>query len=425
VKDKARFEPNAKVGGQSSLLVDTLAADAPEQPFPLERRYRRRVLPIIALFVVSLIVLTALAVRQTIREVHLEFAARRVTEITAEMSRKTPADWAAVLASTADTERRQQIAAMLMETAAERGLPRLKIYDPTRQALFSTDVTRYNEFYVPVVSGDGTLTLVFELYEPVGYLNAILARALVLPTVVPGLLLIGMVLTLSILIRRAQASIDLRSARVRELSDRLQSFMSSSAVGAVRAAPAGSDMPLKRIEVSLLYSDVRSFTEYAETTSPEEVVAFLNHIMTLQIECVAHYGGDVDKLIGDALLARFEGAEKENRAVSAALDIQAAVERGSLPQGLGIGVFTGSAILGPVGPQVRRDYTVIGDSVNIAARLCAEARLGEIICDAATLDRGEAIEKFGPISKVRLKGRKQLIDVRRMARVTPRRKVDS
>jgi class 3 adenylate cyclase len=379
----------------------------------------------------------------------LEFAARRVTEIIAEMSRKAPSDWATLLALPTVTQERQRISAMLLETAVERGLPRFKIYNQTGRVLFSTepnevggmeknaalataieehegvllahqeaDGTRYNEFYVPHISGGDAGTLVFELYEPAGYLSAILARALVLPTVVPGLLLMGMVFTLSVLIHRAQISIDLRSARVRELSDRLQSFMSTSAVGAVRAAPTGSDMPLKRVEVSLLYSDVRSFTEYAETTSPEEVVTFLNRLMTLQIECVGRYGGDVDKLIGDALLARFEGAEKETRAVSAAIDIQAAVGRSSLPQGLGIGVFTGPAILGPVGPQVRRDYTVIGDSVNIAARLCTEAKLGEIVCDAVTVNRGGVVEKFGPISKVRLKGRRQAIDIRRKERTT-------
>ncbi len=103
--------------------------------------------------------------------------------------------------------------------------------------------------------------------------------------------------------------------------------------------------------------------------------------MTLQIECVARHGGDVDKLIGDALLARFEGEAKESRAIAAARDIQSAVEAAGLPRGVGIGVYTGQAISGPIGPEARRDYTVIGDSVNIAARLCAAAARGEIVAD--------------------------------------------
>jgi hypothetical protein len=169
------------------------------------------------------------------------------------------------------------------------------------------DGTRFNEFYIPVDGPGGAVALAMELYEPAGYLSAILARALVLPVLVPGLLLVSLVFVLGYLIRRAQAGIDLRAALVRELGARLESFMSSSAVGAVRATPHGGTVPLKRIEVSLLYSDVRRFTDFSENAPPEEVVGFLNRVMSLQIECVARHRGDVDKLIGDALLARFEG----------------------------------------------------------------------------------------------------------------------
>jgi class 3 adenylate cyclase len=445
---QSNCQTQADAAGLRPLIAED--ADAPERPFPLARYYRRLVLPIIALFVLSLIVLTALAVRQTVREGHLEFAARRVAEISDEVGRKASAKWGAMLAAGGDAGQQERIAALLMEAVAERDLPRLKIYSPGGLTLFSTELgdvgtveknaaltaaieehervllphreadgKHYNEFYIPVEGDSGAVALVFELYEPAGYLSAILARALVLPTLVPGLLLVGLVLVLGHLIRRAQASIDLRAARVRELSTRIESFMSLSAIGAVRAAPAGSGVPLKRIGVSLLYSDVRRFTEYSEATSPEDVVAYLNRIMTLQIECVARHGGDVDKLIGDALLARFEGAEKESRAIAAALDIQAVVERSGLPRGIGIGVFTGPAILGPIGPETRRDYTVIGDSVNIAARLCAEAQRGEIVCDAATLERGgpgNAPNVFGLVEKVQVKGREKPIDIRRMAR---------
>jgi len=224
-----------------------------------------------------------------------------------------------------------------------------------------------------------------------------------------------LVVVLSYLIRRAQVSIDLRAARVRELSARLESFMSSSAVGAVRAAPAGTEVPLRRIEVSLLYSDVRRFTGYSETAAPEVVVAFLNRIMALQIECVGRHGGDVDKLIGDALMARFEGAEKESRAIAAARDIQAVVEGSRLPRGVGIGVYTGPAISGPIGPEARRDYTVIGDSVNIAARLCAAAGQGEIVSDVATLERSGMAAHFGVAERIQVKGREKAIEIRRMA----------
>jgi hypothetical protein len=82
-----------------------------------------------------------------------------------------------------------------------------------------------------------------------------MARTLILPVLVPSVLLGGLVLLLSYLIKRAQRGIDLRAARVRELSARLESLVSSSAVGAVRSAPYGGELPLRRIEVSLLYTD--------------------------------------------------------------------------------------------------------------------------------------------------------------------------
>ena len=342
---------------------------------------------------------------------------------------------------------RTTVVEALREAAAERGLPQLKVYSPAGEALFSTeadeigtietntalaaavherervlvshreaDGTRFNEFYIPVATSSRPVALVFELYEPAGYLAAILARALVLPTLVPGLLLLGLVLVLGYLIRQTQAAINLRAARVRELSARLESFVSASAVGAVRASAPGGVMPLKQLEVSLVYSDVRSFTEYSEIAPPQDVVAFLNRIMTLQIECVARNGGDVDKLIGDALLARFAGAEKEKRAVAAALEMQAAVEGTSPPRGIGIGVFTGTAILGPIGPKERRDYTVIGDLVNIVARLCSEAGRGEVVCDAATLEKATSIGGFEPAEKVNVRGRENPIVIRRARR---------
>jgi adenylate cyclase len=452
--DSTRSDASARLGrprnwcAPTTFLgnIDKTDAAAPEKPFPLQRDYRRRVLPLLALFVLSLVILTALAVRQTVRDIHLEFAARHVAEIAEAVERMRPEEWEALLAGTADPEQRQRVQTSLKESVVERSLSQLKVYISGGEAVFSTDPAeigvveenaaltaafeeqerglvphleadgrRYNEFYIPMPNGDGAVPLVFEIYEPAGYLRAILLRALIVPTLVPSALLGGLVFMLSYLIRRAQAGIDFRAARVRELSLRLESFISSSAVGALRSAPVGGDLPLKRIEVSILYSDVRNFTAYSESASPEEVVAFLNRVATLQIECISRQNGDVDKLIGDAVLARFEGPDKERRAVAAALDIQAAVQRAKLPRGVGIGVFTGPAISGAIGPEARRDYTVIGDSVNVAARLCAEARRGEIVCDTLTTERSGLPGPIGAAQHIHVKGREKPIDIRRIS----------
>ena len=114
----------------------TAGPDAAERPFPLAQRYRRRVLPLMALFVVSLVLLTAVSVRQAVRDIHLEFAARQVDEIAAEVAAKAPAAWKALFAGTADADHRARVALRLAEAASERGLSQLKVYLPTGEAVF-------------------------------------------------------------------------------------------------------------------------------------------------------------------------------------------------------------------------------------------------------------------------------------------------
>src|SRR5205085_12094643 len=91
------------------------------------------------LFVASLIALTGLAVWQTVRDVHLEFGARRVAEIVREISLKSPVEWQALSAGTANRIQRTAVVEALREAAAERGLPQLKVYNPAGEALFSTE----------------------------------------------------------------------------------------------------------------------------------------------------------------------------------------------------------------------------------------------------------------------------------------------
>ena len=103
------------------------------------------------------------------------------------------------------------------------------------------------------------------------------------------------------------------------------------------------------------------------------------------VDAITRAGGDVDKMIGDAVLARFQGAQAEASAIAAARGALRNLEQADLPRGVGIGIYTGDVISGTVGSTDRMDFTVIGDSVNIAARLCSAAARGEIVADAATV----------------------------------------
>ncbi len=135
--------------------------------------------------------------------------------------------------------------------------------------------------------------------------------------------------------------------------------------------------------MTVLFSDIRGFTSYSENNPPELVMERLNAIMQTQADIVLEYGGDVDKYVGDEMFAVFEGEDMVIRAVKAAEDIRAAMKKMNAseekPLMLGIGINTGDMISGNMGSLDRIDRTVIGDAVNLGARLCSHAGTNTII----------------------------------------------
>jgi len=96
--------------------------------------------------------------------------------------------------------------------------------------------------------------------------------------------------------------------------------------------------------------------------------------MTLQVEIIQQQDGGFDKMIGDAVLARFDGDQGGAPAVQAAREIQTVVMGGNFPRPFEIGIFQGEVIPGAIGPENRRDFTVIGGTLNVSARLCSVAK---------------------------------------------------
>ena len=130
-------------------------------------------------------------------------------------------------------------------------------------------------------------------------------------------------------------------------------------------------------ELCFLFTDIRGFTTLCEGKKPQDVVEILNRYLDIETEIILNNGGDVDKFVGDEMMAFFAGPKKEYNACKAAMEIRAAMRAqqeialsdGSDYISMGIGINTGRVVFGSVGARSRMDFTSIGDTVNLAARL--------------------------------------------------------
>lgn len=148
---------------------------------------------------------------------------------------------------------------------------------------------------------------------------------------------------------------------------------------AERVAREGTDLRGEELELSILFMDVRGFTAFSERAPAPEVVARLNALYELVVPIILHHGGHANKFIGDGLLAVFGAPERHadhaDRAVAAAIQIASDIGkryRGELR--VGLGVNSGSAVVGTIGGGGRLDFTVIGDAVNTASRVESATR---------------------------------------------------
>jgi class 3 adenylate cyclase len=171
-------------------------------------------------------------------------------------------------------------------------------------------------------------------------------------------------------------------AKRARIETNLRRYMPAEAAEAAALGDGALDLGGAKRRVTVVFADVVAFTSFAESTSPERSVAFLNELFTILSEIVFRHGGMVDKFLGDCIMAVFrpssvDACDDVTRALAAAEDMHAFVES-NLPRWreayaftveLGIGVSTGEVLMGNLGSAARMEYTVIGDAVNVAARL--------------------------------------------------------
>jgi adenylate cyclase len=179
-------------------------------------------------------------------------------------------------------------------------------------------------------------------------------------------------------------------------------------------------------EVSVIFADIRGFTSMSESESPQETVAMLNAFFTRMANCIFKYEGNLDKFIGDCVMATWgppsQHPDDAARSLKAALEMQAEIaamnqareEEGLKPIQVGIGVNTGTAVVGYMGSGDRHEFTAIGDSVNTASRLCGLSKGGEILASENTVRRAGPGFLIEPVSVLQVKGKEKGVNTFRV-----------
>jgi adenylate cyclase len=213
----------------------------------------------------------------------------------------------------------------------------------------------------------------------------------------------------------------------------MQKFVSNSTISMIKEnSRARNDQALDlggaRHNMAFLFSDIRGFTAMSEKLQPEDVVAILNQYLDAQAQIIKKHEGDIDKFVGDEIMAAFSGEDRAARALRAALDIIKEIrllneereEQGLITVEVGIGLNIGDVVHGRMGSRDRMDNTSIGDAVNLAARLCSSADSGEILASAnlmAVAEKGRyRVKKLDP---VKVKGKEKPVQIYSVKAIKP------
>lgn len=228
----------------------------------------------------------------------------------------------------------------------------------------------------------------------------------------------GMLTAVGILQARLREEVD----REKAVFSRLSRYSSPRIVEQIVAnvdTPDGAMLAAQR-DVSVLFADLSGFTTLAESWQPAEVVSMLNCAFEHLTRAIFQYDGTLDKFLGDGVLAVFGAPvpqpDHAQRAVRAALLMQQLLGDCRLtgPQGtpiaMRIGINSGPAVAGDIGSPLRKDYTVVGDAVNVASRLQSSvASPGQVVIGPATFDLCQHAFECEPLAEIRLKGKQQIV----------------
>jgi adenylate cyclase len=189
--------------------------------------------------------------------------------------------------------------------------------------------------------------------------------------------------------------------------------------------PLAADTQYSKREASILFADLRGFSTIAASYPPPVVLGVLSRCFGRMTEIVLRHYGTIDKFMGDAIMAVFHGdpqspRDHARRAVLCAVEMQLAMyelrseqrDEGLPEIYLGIGISTGEVMAGLIGSDAYRAYTVIGEEVNLAARLEALSLRGQVLMSEATYQHCQDFVQAGEAVEVHVKGRQELLRIR-------------
>ena len=215
--------------------------------------------------------------------------------------------------------------------------------------------------------------------------------------------------TARVLADRAREREEAERRRIRDLFGR---YVAEPVVEQLLADPSRARLGGVRREVSVLFADIRGYTGLSERSSPEALLAILGRYLALAVEAIREQRGTLDKFLGDGLMAVFNAPldqpEHALAAVRAAWRLQKRAAEELEGVSFGVGVNTGEGLVGNIGTEEFRNYSCVGDVVNVASRMQGLAPGGSVYLAASTLARVSGRVQVEPLGPIELKGHSPL-----------------
>jgi class 3 adenylate cyclase len=184
--------------------------------------------------------------------------------------------------------------------------------------------------------------------------------------------------------------------RLRWLENTFSRYVAPAVIEQMQDMDAKDFLTTERRTLTILFGDIRGFTAISQELAPEQVQEMVNSFLENMVDCIERLDGTIDKFVGDEVMAIFGAPVPQTdhamRAIVCAVEMQRVhsewmkqrTAEGKPARPMGIGIATGSVVVGNIGTKTRMDYTVLGHTVNLAARLCGSAEGGEVLTVAST-----------------------------------------